>query len=77
MSLVRSALELRMVLHADEEPVAGELCSFHELPIRGETTEHKSALFQRLTVRIVELVAVSVPLLDRVGFIRFVQECVR
>ena len=42
MRAVRAGLELRVVMHADEEALRAELHGFDELPVRREAAERQA-----------------------------------
>ena len=61
---VGTALELRMVLHADVERQRCQLHRFHKAAVRRQAAECQPRFRQRLAVVVVELVAVAVALGD-------------
>ena len=59
-----SALEFRMVLHADKEIAVGQLHGLDQFPVRGNAGKRQAAFLKFLPVIIVEFVSVPVALFD-------------
>src|SRR5438874_2050469 len=67
MRLERPALELGMELDADEPRMVGPLDDFGQLTVGRHAGKDQSRSLERVTIVDVDLVAVAVPLADRVG----------
>src|SRR5437762_12246885 len=64
MRLMRFAVKLRMKLAGDEERVFGQLDNFNQFAIRGETAKNEIFLLKTLAIRVIELVAMAVALVN-------------
>src|SRR5579883_1692004 len=60
----RARLELRMELTPDHPRMVGDLNDFDQLTIRGDTRDLQARCLQRRPILIVELPAVSMPLVN-------------
>src|SRR5690554_2140481 len=65
MRTIRSALELRMVLHSYEEGVVGKLHGFYQRTIGTGTADDQASFGKCLAEGVVELIAVSMALCDQ------------
>ncbi len=63
------ALELWVELHCDKPWVVDKLDNFHELTIGAGAREEHARVDELLAIGVVELVAVPMPLVDRIGMI--------
>ena len=64
MWTVRSGFQLRMRLGGNEERMIRDLDHLHDSAVRGNAGEHHAVIAQCLPVIVVDLVAVSVALVD-------------
>ena len=67
MCFVGAGLEFGMVLHAHMEGVVGEFHGLDERAVRRNAGQGESGVCKRLSVVVVELVAVAMALFDRLG----------
>ena len=74
MCLIRAALEFGMRLHAEIEIVLRKLDLFDESAVRRKAAEHHTALLKRLTVVVVELIAMTMTLLYLICAIAFFEK---
>src|SRR2546426_4750660 len=70
MRLVWFAVEFRMELAGNEKWMFGQLDDLDELAIRRVTAEDEVRLLKSLTIRIVELVTVTVTFVDDEGSVQ-------
>ena len=65
MRLVVAALELGVILHADVEIVFGHLDGLYDMSVRRGAAYDQAAVRQKLAVVVVELITVTMPLVDQ------------
>ena len=74
MRLRRLRLELGMELHGEEPRVAGQFGDLDELAVRRAARDLQAAFGERSLVEAIELVAVTMPLVDQAGPVDFLRE---
>src|SRR5438477_3878942 len=65
MRAQRLRLELRMELHGDVPRMSGQLDHLHEFPVRRAAGDPQAFVGERLLVEAIELVAMTMALVDR------------